>query len=64
MYVQRKELGYFQQRLRKETMKPNADQEVGLELCYLVPNIRCIYICGYKGGDPRTHREVSKVLPV
>ena len=64
MYIQRKELGYFQQSLRKETVKSNADQEVGLELCYLIPNIRCIYICRYKGGNPRTHREVSKILPV
>ena len=63
MYIQRKELGYFQQSLRKEAMKSNADQEVGLELCYLIPNIGCIYICCYKGGNPRPHRKVSKILP-
>ena len=58
-----KSLGTFS-RDSKETVKSNADQEVGLELCYLIPNIRCIYICRYKGGNPRTHREVSKILPV
>ena len=54
MYIQRKELGYFQQSLRKEAMKSNADQEVGLELCYLIPNIGCTHLLlqGWESSPP------------